>query len=70
MSDTSPAKLHKDLVDAACCLMEQVHGTEHSILEALPGGNRLSIEIAILPPMEDSDEGAMRTEATMERPVS
>jgi hypothetical protein len=56
MSNPQSEKLHKDLVDAACCLMETLPHTEHSILEALPGGNRLSIEIAILPPVEEGRE--------------
>jgi hypothetical protein len=44
--------LRKQLVDAACCVMEAHDKSEHAITGELPGGNRILIEIAILPPLE------------------
>jgi hypothetical protein len=63
--------LHRELVDAACRLMEEVAASEHSILEGLPGGNRLLVEIAILPPAAEFDEGARAARPPSEmRPLS
>jgi len=67
MESSVPQDLHKNLVDAACSILEHFNAKEHTILEGLEGGNRLSIEIAILPPAEQFKEGAMRTPPLTQR---
>ena len=52
--------LTREIVEAACRLMERLKDSEHAVFEGLPDGNRLSIEIAVLPPVDDHSMGAMR----------
>jgi hypothetical protein len=49
-----------DLVEAARSLLTRLGASEHAMLIGLPDGRRLSIEIAVLPPVEPGSEGAMR----------
>jgi hypothetical protein len=48
------------LVKAAAKVLEETSATEQEIFLTLPNGNRISIEIAILPPAEEGSTGAMR----------
>ena len=52
--------LTREIVEVACRLMEQLKDSEHAVFEGLPDEKRLSIEIAVLPPVDDHSMGAMR----------
>ena len=58
-----------DLVAAAKSLLERLGEPEHALLIGLPDGRRLSIEIAVLPPVEPGSEGAMRAKPDAGDPV-
>ena len=45
--------LRKNLLEAAALLLEHEKGRGHSMMEVLPGGARLAIEIEILPPLAE-----------------
>jgi hypothetical protein len=50
--------LRMNLLEAAALLLEHDKIPGRSILETLPGGARLAIEIEILPPRSESSEAA------------
>lgn len=56
-SSSDPAR---EIAEAACRLMNHLDRPEHAMFEGLPDGRRLSIEIAVLPPVEEGATGAMR----------
>jgi hypothetical protein len=49
------------LVKAASKILEETTTTEQEIFLTLPNGNRISIQIAVLPPVDENSTGAMRT---------
>ena len=49
-----------DLVREARLLLERIGQAEAALLIELPDGQRMSIEIAVLPPVEPESQGAMR----------
>jgi len=52
--------LRKNLLEAASLLLEHGQGRGHSMMEVLPGGARLAIEIEILPPLAEFSGTALR----------
>ena len=62
MSNSRPEpKITQAIIKAASKLLAETTSTEQEVFETLPNGNRISIEIAILPPVDDEATGAMRT---------
>lgn len=49
------------LVKAASKILEETTTTEQEIFLTLPNGNRISIQIAVIPPVDEHSIGAMRT---------
>ena len=49
-----------DLVREARLLLKRINQSEAALLVELPDGQRMSIEIAVLPPVEPESQGAMR----------
>jgi hypothetical protein len=54
------AQAASDLVAAARSFLTRLGESEHALLIGLPDGRRLSIEVAVLPPVDSGSEGAMR----------
>lgn len=50
----------REIIAAACHLLAWLGRAEHAMFEGLPDGRRLSIEIAVLPPVDEEATGAMR----------
>jgi hypothetical protein len=60
MNRKSGTRAIGDLVAAARSLLTRLGVSEHAVLVGLPDGQRLSIELAVLPPVDPGSEGAMR----------
>lgn len=63
MNSRPDPKITQAIVKAASRLLKEATASEHEVFETLPNGSRISIEIAILPPVDEDATGAMRTRA-------